>query len=274
MNTKNFNWNFTTNFSKQQSIITSVKGGAQIIVLSNAGSSNYILKAGEKVGQLYGNRLISSLDETNAKGDLYIPKADQALYTVASNGYVVSKATKIPFVTPEKVALGDPNPKFNMSFINEVAYKNFLQFAMQWDWVHKSHIYNQTRQWMYRDGIHSDYAKPLTVDGVTEAYASFYRGVYANVQANGTRNYFYEDASFVRLRNLSIAFDAAKFVKIGGFNRLQLVLTGRNLVTFTKYTGFDPEVSSGTSNSAFDRGVDHNTVPNLKTYQVGLNIGF
>ena len=91
---------------------------------------------------------------------------------------------------------------------------------------------------------------------------------------NGTKNYFYEDASFLRLRNISLAFDFAKFMNIKGFTRLQLVLTGRNLITVTKYTGFDPEVSSGTSNSAFDRGVDHNTVPNLKTYQLGINIGF
>ena len=270
---KNLNWNLTTNFSKQTSIISSVKGGAEIIVLSNAGSSNYVLKAGEKVGQLYGNRLITSLFETNGSGKLYIPESSHGEYTIASNGYVVNKLTKIPFVTPEKVSLGDPNPKFNMSFINEISFKNFAQLSFQWDWVYKSHIYNQTRQWMYRDGIHSDYAKPFTVDGVTEAYASFYRGVYAAVQANGTRNYFYEDASFVRLRNVALSFDVAKFVKLKGFNRLQLVLTGRNLLTYTKYTGFDPEVSSGTSNSAFDRGVDHNTVPNLKTYQIGLNIG-
>lgn len=274
LNSKNISWNFTTNFSKQNSIISSVKGGAEIIVLSNAGSSNYVLKAGEKVGQLYGNRMITSLTELNGKGAAYISTASQGNYTVASNGWVVDKVTKIPFVTPEKVNLGDPNPKFNMSFINEVSYKDFVQFSMQWDWVSGSHIYNQTRQWMYRDGIHKDYATPITVDGVTEAYGSFYRGVYANVQANGTRNYFYEDASFVRLRNISLAFDVAKFVKIPGVNRLQLVFTGRNLVTNTKYQGFDPEVSSGSSNSAFDRGVDHNTVPNLKTYQFGINVGF
>ena len=45
------------------------------------------------------------------------------------------------------------------------------------------------------------------------------------------------------------------------------------LVTFTKYTGYDPEVSSGSSNSPFDRGVDHNTIPNTKQYQIGLNVG-
>ena len=101
-----------------------------------------------------------------------------------------------------------------------------------------------------------------------------YTGLKWQRQANGTKNYFYEDASFVRLRNLSLAVDLAKLARMPLFQRLQVVLTGRNLVTFTDYTGYDPEVSSGASNSAFDRGVDHNTIPNLKSYQVGLNIGF
>ena len=269
------NWNFTTNFGKQTSEITSVKGGTEIVVLSNAGSSNYVLKAGEKIGQLYGNLLIRSVDQLDpATGNPYIPKASQQNYVVASNGWVVDKATKQPFVTPGKVSFGDPNPKFNMSFINDVTLFNNLSFSMQWDWVHGSHLYNQTKQWMYRDGIHHDYTKPITINGQTGAYTAFYRGVYAQVQANGTRNYFYEDASFFRLRNISVAYDFAKLINLPAIQRLQLVLLARNIVTFTKYTGMDPEVSSGTSNSAFDRGVDHNTIPNLKTYQIGLNVGF
>lgn len=274
LNSKNVNWSFTTNFSQQTSKITSVKGGTQIVVLSNAGSSNYVLKAGEKIGQLYGNLLLNSIEQTGPDGNPYIAKNLQANYTLASNGWVVDKLTKQPYVTPGKVSFGDPNPKFNMSFINGVTIKSNLSINIQWDWVFGSHIYNQTKQWMYRDGIHGDYAKPITIDGQTGAYTAFYRGVYAQVQANGTKNYFYEDASFLRLRNLSIAYDFAKLMRVPAFQRLQLVLMARNMFTITKYTGFDPEVSSGTANSSFDRGVDHNTIPNLKTYQVGLNLGF
>lgn len=274
LSSKNFNWNFTSNFSKQTSEITSLNGSAPIVAISSAGSSNYVLKEGDKIGQLYGFLLLHSVDETDANGNSYIPKDQQSKYTVASNGWVVNKTTKQPFVTPGQYALGDPNPKFNMSFINDFSFKSYLHFSMQWDWVNGNHLYNQTKQWMYRDGIHGDYAIPVTIDGQTGAYTAFYRGVYAQTQANGTKNYFYEDASFVRLRNVSLAFDFAKFKRIPGFQRLQLVVSGRNLLTFTDYTGMDPEVSSGTSNSAFDRGVDHNTIPNLKSYQVGLNIGF
>ena len=274
LKSKNLNWNFTTNFSKQTSKITSVKGGTEIVVLSNAGSSNYVLRAGEKIGQLYGNLLINAVDQLGPNGNPYIAKALQGNYTVASNGWVVDKATKQPFVTPGKVSFGDPNPKFNMSFINDISLKNNLTLSMQWDWLYGSHLYNQTKQWMYRDGIHGDYAIPITIEGQTGAYTAFYRGVYAQVQANGTKNYFYEDASFFRLRNLSLSYDFAKLINSPLVQRLQLVVMGRNLVTFTKYTGFDPEISSGTSNSAFDRGVDHNTVPNLRSFQVGLNVGF
>ncbi len=131
---------------------------------------------------------------------------------------------------------------------------------------------------MYRDGISSDYAEPITINGNTGAWTAFYRGVYQAGANNGTKNYFYEDASFVRLRNISLRFNLAKAIPKLPFRNLQLELSGRNLLTFTKYTGMDPEVSSGQTtgneNSAFDRGTDHNTMPNLRSYQVGLNFGF
>ena len=273
VDTKSFDWNFTMNISNQTSKITSVIG-SQIVVTSNAGSSNYVLKAGDKVGQLYGYLLVHSLDEKDINGVDLIPKAEQANYTVASNGWVVNKLTKQPYVSLNQYPLGDPNPKFNTSFINDFSFKNYLTLSMQWDWIYGSHLYNQTKEWMYRDGIHGDFANPLTIEGVTGAYTAFYRGVYAQRSANGTKNYFLEDASFARLRNISLAMDFANFVKIRGFQRLQLFVTGRNLVTITKYSGMDPEVSSGSVNSAFDRGVDHNTIPNIRSYQVGLNLGF
>jgi TonB-dependent starch-binding outer membrane protein SusC len=271
---KAFSWNLTTNFTKQTSKIDKIKGGAEIIKTSAAGSSSYVIKEGEKIGQLYGYLFLNQVDAKDANGNFYIPQANHGLWEVASNGYVVNKTTKQPYATGAKFAMGDPNPKFNMSFINDFSYKGFLTLGFQLDWVYKSNLYNQTKQWMYRDGIHKDYDNPITIDGQTEAYTAFYRGAYAVSQANGTKSYFYEDASFLRLRNISLAFDLAQFRKISGLSKCQIVLSGRNLWTKTKYTGFDPEVSSGTTNSSFDRGVDHNTIPNTKSLQIGLNLGF
>jgi TonB-dependent starch-binding outer membrane protein SusC len=267
-------WELMTNFGKQTSEITAVKGGGEVVVTSSAGSTGYVLKAGQKIGQLFGFFAIHSLDELAPDGTPALPESQRANFTVASNGWVVNKTTKAPYFTPSKYSFGDPNPAFNMSFINNISYKNFIDFGFQVDWVSGSHLYNQTKEWMYRDGIHSDYSVPFSIDGNVGAWSAFYRGVYAERSRNGTKNYFYEDASFVRLRNVSLAIDLAKALKLGTFKRLQLVVTGRNLVTFTKYTGMDPEVVSGANDSAWDRGTDHNTMPNLRSYTAGLNIGF
>jgi len=273
---KDLTWDFITNYSKQTSEITYVKG-PPVVVTSGAGSVGITLKQGYKIGQFFGYRMMQSLDEINPlTGQRMIPKEKEGLYDVVTSvgqKWVVDKATKQAIALPGQYSLGDPNPKFNMSFINNLNYKNFLTFNMQWDWVAGAHIYNQTKQWMYRDGIHADYDNPVLIAGQNFAYTAFYRSMYAGGAANGTKNYFYEDASFVRLRNISVGVDLAKFVKIKAFNRLQLVLSGRNLVTFTPYSGMDPEANYST-NSAFDRGLDHNTIPNTKQYTIGLNVGF
>ena len=271
---KDWNWDFTANFSKQKSWVDKVLNDAQLIKLSNAGSTSYIIRAGEQIGQIYGYIFPTSLDQIAPDGTPFLTTAEKANYVVASNGYVVNKTTRQPYASARQYGLGDPNPNFNMAFINSVSYKGMVTFGMQWDWVSGSNLYNQTKQWMYRDGIHGDYANPVTIDGQTEAWTSFYRGAYAVRQANGTKSYFMEDASFWRLRNISLGFDLTKLITLKGVSKLQLVFSGRNLITATKYTGMDPEVSSGANSSAWDRAVDHNTIPNIKSYQLGLNVGF
>lgn len=267
-------WNLTTNFGRQYSEITSVKGNGQVVVLSNAGSSNYVLRGGEAIGQLYGYVMLRQIDQTDENGVPWLTPAQQANAVVASNGFVVDRTSKQPYSTTRLYSLGNAFPKFNMSFIQDFTYKGFLTFGIQFDWVYKSHLYNQTKSWMYRDGISSDYENPIEINGETGAFTAFYRGVYQAGAFNGTKDYFYEDATFLRLRNVALGVDFDKVFNLPGFTKLQLMLGGRNLWTVTNYTGFDPEISSGANNSAFDRGVDHSTLPNAKSYQVTLNIGF
>lgn len=278
LKSKDVNWDFTTNFNHQTSKIDAVSGGADIIVSSSAGYGNYVLRAGEKIGQLYGIKTFTSVDQTRQNGTPYIAKADQGKYQLV-NGHLVDTATRGIMFTTENYAFGDPNPKFNMSFINNFSYKGF-SFLVQFDWIYGSHLYNQTKEWMYRDGIHGDYAEKITINGKTAAFSNYYFSAYADQfgAINGARNfvkdYFYEDASFLRLRNLSLSYDVSEIVKTRAFKKLQLVISGRNLWTATKYTGMDPETSSGASNSGFDRGVDYVTMPNSRSMQVGINIGF
>ena len=277
---RNLKWDFTTNFGHQISKIDAVAGGNDIILTTSAGSTALVLTPGQVIGQIFGYKALTSLDYTRQDGTRYITPANEGQYTIV-DGRVVNKANYQMQFTDEKYALANPNPKFNMSFINGVTFRDFLTLNFQFDWTYGSHLYNQTKEWMYRDGISGDFTKPVTIDGKTGAYTAYWSSAYYNLWGstrgagnNATKDFFIEDASFVRLRNISLSFDLAKLVKLPYFNRCQLVLTGRNIATWTKYTGFDPEISSGSANSSFDRGIDHSTLPNTKSYQVGLNFGF
>lgn len=278
LKSESFTWNFTTNFSHQTSVINSINGAANIILATSGGNTALSLSPGSKIGQIYGKKAFRSLDQKRQDGTSYIDKADYGKYEMV-DGRVVDTATKGIQFTNESYSFGDPNPKFNVSFINSFTYKSFLSFAFQFDWIYGSHLYNQTNEWMYRDGISGDFDKPVTINGQHAAYTAYYRSAYSdmwgsqNGDRDGTHDYYYEGASFLRLRNVSIGLDFARLYNIKYFKKLQLVFTGRNILTVTKYSGFDPEISSGGSNSSYDRGVDQYSMPNNKTYAIGLNVG-
>jgi TonB-dependent starch-binding outer membrane protein SusC len=277
---KNFSWDMTINYSNQESKTESTKNGQPVILTVSAGSTNLALNPGDRVGQIYGFKAIRSLEATRNNGTPYFSAADKANFTISSDGYVVNKATKRIQFENESKPLTDGNPDFIINIINSINYQRYITFGFQIDWVQGAEIYNQTKQWMYRDGIHADYARPVTIDGETAAFASYYQSAYSdffgsvNGARNSTKDYFVEDASFVRLRNISVGIDLAHFIKIKALRKVQVVFTGRNLWTATNYTGFDPEISSGTVNSAYERGIDHNSTPNNRSYQVSLNLGF
>ena len=276
---KNINWDFTTNWGHQTSKINTIAGGNDIILTTSAGSSSLVLTPGQTIGQIYGHKTITSFDQKDPEGNVYIDKANASQYTKV-NGALVDTATKQIQYTPDKYYLGDPNPKFNASFINSINYK-FVSLSFQFDWVYGSHLYNQTKEWMSRDGISGDFEKKVNIAGKVGAWSAYWSSPYYNILGSthggdndGTRDYYYESSSFLRLRNVSLAFDLTKVVNIKYFRKIQIVFSGRNIWTVTKYTGFDPEIFSGSANSAFDRGVDNSTIPNLKSYQVGLSVGF
>jgi hypothetical protein len=178
-----------------------------------------------------------------------------------------------------------------MSFTNNFSYKNFLDLSFQFDWIAKAMQYNQTKEWMYSEGLHKDYDKPVTIGGQSGNWTAYYRSFYDASESNGTKDFFLENSSFVRLRNVSLSLDVAKLHKIPFTNRMQVMISGRNLLTFTKYTGFDPESnvntfgagtgaagasgsSTGTTNqSTVQKGLDYFSFPNTKSVQIGINIG-
>ena len=85
---------------------------------------------------------------------------------------------------------------------------------------------------------------------------------------------FIEDATYYRLKNLSFGYNLPKSVlsKVG-IDALRIYFSAQNLVTWTNYTGYDPEVSLN-GQSLINKGVDQGVYPNNKSYQVGLSLSF
>jgi TonB-linked SusC/RagA family outer membrane protein len=261
-NYENFKWNSTVNFGTFESVIGTIANGADIAL-----GNNHVLREGAPIGAFFGLEVLSDVTQTRTDGTRYIADADIGNYDIV-NGNVVNIATKQAFLGDEQVLLGDPTPDFNMSFINNFTIFQDFNVSFQLDWIQGNDIYNQTRQWMYRDLVHGDVTQPITVDGETGAYAAYYTNLYAT---NNPNSAFVEDGSFVRLRNLSLSYDLGKY--IDGVSSLRLTLAGENLFTITDYSGIDPEAASNL-NSAAQRGLDQYAFPNFKTYSLGVNVTF
>jgi hypothetical protein len=149
---------------------------------------------------------------------------------------------------------------------------------MQWDWYHGNDIYNLTRQWMYRDRLHKDFDKSITINGQTGAFVNFYNSLYNSVQRTG---WFVEDGSFWRMRDLTLVYQLGNVIKVPWVKGFAVTASGRNLLTITKYEGLDPEATSAQDSqgnrsvgAGSSIGVDYFSIPNLRSYQFGINLQF
>ena len=269
----NINWNFGVRFGTFKTLVTKVANDRSFI------SGLYVVKAGETLGNFYAATPLTSLTQTRSDKTPYIDPNDVANYEIV-DGIVVDKTTKRALLTDptDQSIVGNAYPKFTMSFINNVTLFKNLNISFQFDWFHGNSIYNLTRQWLYRDRIHKDFDKPVTINGETGAFVNFYNSLYNSVQRTG---WFVEDGSFVRLRDLSLTYQFGSLLNVKWMKNLAITFSGRNLLTFTKYSGLDPEATSAQDsqgNKTFGAGVnigaDYFAVPNLRSYQAGINIEF
>jgi hypothetical protein len=97
---------------------------------------------------------------------------------------------------------------------------------------------------------------------------------YSFVDANNNTRVsdrYVEDGSFIKIKNLQLGYTfPASGLKKLGISRLRMYAQARNLFTFTKYTGFDPEISGG----IFDTGIDRGAYPQARSWAFGLDLSF
>ncbi len=141
------------------------------------------------------------------------------------------------------VKIGDGNPAFRYGISNTINWRGVSLF-MLWDAQVGGNAYNLTNQRMYQYGRSADVdqvGKPQELKKTTSYYTQLY-------SANSPTDFFVEDAGFVKLRELSLRFQLptrfnAALNRLGA-SGMAVSLIGRNLLTFTDYKGYDPEVGS------------------------------
>ena len=266
--TKNFDWQFGARFGLQRSKVKTISNHLPIIV-GSGGSGQTVLKEGDPIGAFYGYSPVSSLDQKDSQGNYYINQSKLSDYEVV-NGMVVEIASKRVQMTSEQGKIGDATPDFNISFFNTFSLYG-VNISVQLDWVKGAQAYNQTRQFMYRDRVHGDYDKAITIGGQTGAWVQYYYSLY---NTNNITSYFVEDASYWRLKDLTVSYDFNKLAKLSFFQSLTISLTGRNLFTITDYLGMDPESVGTRLNNPLYRGIDLYNYPNSRSFVVGLNVVF
>ena len=164
--------------------------------------------------------------------------------------------------------IGDPNPDFTLALLNTFELRRGIELSVLLDGRFGNDVANFTRRITEFFGADKNIEKEITGDTTAFTYARNPIG-----RINIYEEYI-EDGSFVKLREvaLSIPISAALVSRIGATGAT-IRLAGRNLHTWTDYTGLDPEVNLF-SESTVARGVDFATLPLPRTYSAGLTLNF
>jgi len=172
--------------------------------------------------------------------------------------------------TTDRSYIGDPNPDFMYGMTNVFSFKNFnLSVLLQG--TYGNDIFNASR--IETEGMYD--AKNQS----TRVLSRWRRpGMETKIPKAGydmkVSSYFVEDGSFLRVKDVSLSYNVtSSTLKNWGITRLQPYFSCSNLLTITKYLGFDPEVNQW-GNSGTVQGIDWGTYPQTKSFILGLNLEF
>ncbi len=282
-----FTWTTRFNIGFLNNKVISLPGGNDVQKTERYlfGGVISILREGEELGSYYVYnplKVISTSAEADAVtyedkiSTLPRPEAGDNLWQDVNGDNVID--------VNDKIIYGSPIPDFTGGFDNTFTWKGlslnvFLQFSKG------NEVYN-----LFRQDLDQYFGKINTVDvyraweeegDVTDIPRKYRLDPAKNVDfVPRPQTRFVEDASFIRIRNVTLAYQfPSKLIQGIGLRSLRVYATGQNLAVFTKYKGFDPEVNvaqinNSSQNGGFQFGIDRGLYPMSKTYTVGLSIGF
>ncbi|MBD8389350.1 TonB-dependent receptor [Dysgonomonas sp. BGC7] len=239
--------------------------GGSVIQMQNL----LMMEPGQPIGYFY---LVKTLGvfQNQAQIDNYKSSNGTVIQPKAKPGDLIFKDRNDDGVIDihDREYCGSPHPKFNFGVNVSTKFKNF-DFTMFWTGLIGHKIFNGLRRW---DLQTSNFQTTAMNRWHGEGTSNSYPRITADDQ-NGNfttaSDFFLEDGSFLRLKDISLGYT---FQQLNKFNikQCRVYVSALNLLTFTKYTGYEPEVTGGVLSQGLDRGV----YPQPKTFTVGLNLSF
>lgn len=236
-------------------------------------SGNTRTEIGHSVGEWYvlkTDGIFQSMDEVlahqNSAGVVIQPGAqpgDVRFVDRDDNGMINNE---------DKFIVGSPWADFELGLNLGASYKGF-SLLMNWFGSYGATVFNGPRSVTDRFDDNSNYRagiKPWTPENGSNTTP---RAYYAStLNSRGDSDRWLENGSFTRLKFVSITYTLPEeLVKRVGFERASVSIQGQNLLTFTKYTGLDPEFRGV---NLLERGFDNAAFPNLRTVSLGVQLGF
>lgn len=170
----------------------------------------------------------------------------------------------------DRTKIGDPFPEFTIGWGLSLEYKGFdfssFIYASVGNDVYRAYERNLAMTNKFR-GVLGRW----TGEGTTnDANNPRYTFIDANSNTRASDRYV-EDGSFIKIKDVQLGYSLPKSIfKNKIFNKVRVYAQIKNLYTFTKYSGYDPEISGG----IFDTGIDRGAYPQARTWSMGIDLKF
>ncbi|MDH6310117.1 TonB-linked SusC/RagA family outer membrane protein [Dysgonomonas sp. PFB1-18] len=305
---RDFQWRSNLVFSMNRNKVRSLDTSTSIINTTiQEGSETTVVTrtaVGEPIGQFYGYKVIGRFEKAT---DFYYKDADGNIKATAlpkgmeigENGmwigdYIFEDVNKDGIIDEEdRTYIGNPEPKFTFGIGNTFTYKGF-DLTIFLSGSYGNDVVNYQRRFLEnprentnllveaRDYAHLSLIDPNGPNDYRNVYISSGAADMPRIAASSgasTSNYrfsdkFVEDGSFLRIQNISLGYNLPrKVISKMGLQNLKVYMNLQNVHTFTKYSGYDPEVGSSNQSVGLT-GIDNARYPSPRIYTFGMNVTF
>ena len=284
--TPDFSWDIGLQWGKNKSRVLELGGSEFVVFDPNSITPQAVAQVGEEIGVLRDFGFVRCGLSPNGP-DAAIQGVDLATVCAGQpSGALYLDADGLPVGDDNPRIIANPNPDWTGSVRTGFRFGR-LSVSGLLDIRHGGDIYNGTRSALWSYGTHKDTeirgtqvvlgrddapgvpTGPTVGPGVgvtTTLDENYFRNVVACAFTGLSENCI-EDGGFVKLREISVGYtlDYPWIQRLMGFSSIELRVAGRNLKTWTDYTGYDPEVNLGGAIQA-TRGIDYFVMPQTRSF--------